>query len=156
MAEQDGGRPVAYGGGVQGGVAGVPGGGFGAVAPADAHGGGLHRVQAQLAQPQHDLLGAQVGAGLQAVVDSDAARADAESGGASKASAEASAMESAPPEQATSTSGDAGRSRGPGASAVPGVSGVEVCSVRMSWRTRRTARRIAATAGWGPIVRFPS
>lgn len=97
--------------------------------------------------------------------------------GASKARAEASAIESAPPEHATSTSGVDGCSCGAGAGRsgagerlVPGagtrseaggratsaagvrlVSGAGVCSVRMSWSTRRTARRIAATAGWGPM-----
>ncbi len=64
--------------------------------------------------------------------------------GASKARAEASAMESAPPEQATRTSG-----RGPPARRWP--AGLPVWSVRTSWSTRRTARRIAATAGWGPM-----
>ena len=50
-----------------------------------------------------------------------------------------------------------GRSRGAGAE--PGVPACEAarwrrcrgCSVRTSWSTRRTARRIAATAGWGPM-----
>lgn len=81
MAEQDGGGAVAGGGGVQRGVAGVAGGGFRAARAADRHGGGLHGVEAQLAQAQDDLFGAQVGAALQAVVDGDTAGADAEPGG---------------------------------------------------------------------------
>ncbi|CAM5391629.1 hypothetical protein SGLAM104S_00550 [Streptomyces glaucescens] len=80
MAEQDGGGAVAFGGGVQRGVPGVPGSGFGAALAAYRDGGGLDRVEAEFAQAQADLRGAQVGAGLEAVVDGDAARADAELG----------------------------------------------------------------------------
>ncbi len=81
MAEQDGGGPVPGGGGVQRGVARVAGGGFGPAFAADGHGGGLDGVQAEFAQAQDDLFGAQVGAALQAVVDGDAAGPDAEAGG---------------------------------------------------------------------------
>ena len=75
----------------------------------------LDRVEAERAQPAGDLRRAVGGAGLQTVVDGDAAGAEAELG-ASKARAEASAMESAPPEQATSTrspGGEVGQARGP-------------------------------------------
>lgn len=80
MAEQDGGGAVAGGGFVQRGVAGVAGGGLRSSLAADGHGGGLHGVEAQFAQAQDDFFGAQVGAVLQAVVDGDAAGADAEPG----------------------------------------------------------------------------
>ncbi|BFO14093.1 hypothetical protein SHKM778_04810 [Streptomyces sp. KM77-8] len=142
MAEEDGGRAVPFGGGVQSGVACVAGGGLGAAVAADGDGDGLGGVEAEFAQPGDDVGGAQVRAGLEAVVDGDASRADAEVG-ASKARAEASAMESAPPEQATSTRGEE--------PLVRGRAGVRPWSSRMSVRTRRTARRIAATAGWGPM-----
>ena len=81
VAEQHGGGAEAVGGGVQGAVAGVAGGGLGAAVPADAHGDGLDRVEAECGQAEDDLGGAQVGAGLQTVVDGDAAGADAEFGG---------------------------------------------------------------------------
>ncbi|GAA3090931.1 hypothetical protein GCM10020254_39870 [Streptomyces goshikiensis] len=107
MAEQYGGGSEPVGGLVEGAVAGVARGGLGAALTADAHGDGLHRVEAECGHAGDDLGGAQVRAGLEAVVDGDAAGPDAELGGASKARAEASAMESAPPEQATRTSGAA-------------------------------------------------
>lgn len=81
MAEEDGEGAVAFGGRVEGGVAGVTGGRLGSAFAADGHGGGLDRVEAEFTQPQDDLVGAQVGAGLQAVVDGDAAGAEAELGG---------------------------------------------------------------------------
>lgn len=80
MAEQDRGGAVAQGRGVEGGVPGVASGGFGSPFAADGHGDGVDRVEAELAQPQSDFLGSQVGAGLQAVVDGDTAGADAELG----------------------------------------------------------------------------
>ncbi|MDH6451917.1 hypothetical protein M2155_004325 [Streptomyces sp. SAI-119] len=81
VAEQDGERAMAFGRGVEGGVAGVARGGFGSAFAADGHGGGLDGVQAEFAQPEDDFLGAQVGAGLEAVVDGDPAGAQAEFGG---------------------------------------------------------------------------
>ncbi len=81
MAEQDGGGAVPGGAGVEGGVTGVPGCCLGAALAAHGHTGGLDGVQAQLAQAQDDLVGAQVGAGLEAVVDGDAAGPDAQLGG---------------------------------------------------------------------------
>ncbi len=80
MAEQDRGGAVAFGDGVEGGVAGVPGGGFRSAVAAHGHGDGLDRGEAEFAQAQDDLVGAEVGAGLEAVVDGDAAGADAELG----------------------------------------------------------------------------
>ncbi len=81
MAEEDGDGAVAYGRVVEGGVAGVARCGLGSAGAADGHGEGLGRVEAELAQAQDDFFGAQVGAGLEAVVDGDAAGADAEFGG---------------------------------------------------------------------------
>ncbi len=88
---------MALGGGVEGGVAGVPGGGLGAARPAaaapvrgavrhpclaaDGDGDRLDGVQAEFAQPGGDLGGAQVGARLEAVVDGDAAGAQTGAGG---------------------------------------------------------------------------
>lgn len=94
-------------------------------------------------------------------------------------------MESAPPEQATRTSGCSPVDAGCAEEFVEEVAADEVtedeaaadaedkpvvedelfvalvapteratrseCSVSTSWSTRRTARRIAATAGWGPM-----
>lgn len=81
VAEQDRGGAVAFDGGVQGGVAGVAGGGLGPAVAAHGDGDGLGRGEPQLGEAQHDLVGAQVGAGLQTVVDGDAAGTDAEFGG---------------------------------------------------------------------------
>lgn len=72
---------MAFGRRVEGGVAGVTGGGLGAAFAADGDGDGLDGVEAEPAQAQGDFLGAQVGAGLEAVVDGDTAGADAELGG---------------------------------------------------------------------------
>ncbi|MBW8701789.1 hypothetical protein MBT84_19470 [Streptomyces sp. MBT84] len=80
VSEKDRGGAVALGRGVEGGVARVPGGCFGAAVAAHAHGDGLDRGQSELAHAQGDFLRAQVGAGLQTVVDRDAAGADAEFG----------------------------------------------------------------------------
>src|SRR3954468_16221237 len=81
VAEQDGGGAVTFGRGGEGGVAGgAARGGLGTAFAADGHGGGLDGIQAEFAQPEDDFLGAQVGAGLEAVVDGDAAGADAELG----------------------------------------------------------------------------
>lgn len=81
VAEQDRGGAEALGGGVQGGVPGVAGGGLGPAVAADGDDDGLGRGQPQLGEAQHDFVGAQVGAGLQTVVDGDATGADAEFGG---------------------------------------------------------------------------
>ncbi len=81
MAEQDGGGAVAFGRGVECGVAGVAGGGFGPAGAADGDGDGVDRIEAEFAQAQDDFGGAHVGAGLEAVVDGDAAGSDAELGG---------------------------------------------------------------------------
>ena len=81
VAEQHGGGAEPVGGLVQGPVAGVAGGGLGSAFAADAHGDGLDRVEAERGQAGDDLGGAQVGAGLEAVVDGDAAGPDAELGG---------------------------------------------------------------------------
>src|SRR5690606_36077520 len=79
--EQDGGGAVPFRGGVEGGVARVAGGRLGPAVAADPHGGGLGRVEAEFAHPEHDLGGPPVGARLESVVDGDPARADAEAGG---------------------------------------------------------------------------
>lgn len=81
MAEQDGGGAVALGGGVEGGVAGVPGGGLGTSVAADGDGDRLDGVEAEFAQPGGDLDGARAGARLEAVVDGDAAGAQTGAGG---------------------------------------------------------------------------
>ncbi len=81
VAEQDGDGAVPGGRVVEGGVAGVAGGGLGSARTADGHGDGLDRFEAEFAHAQDDFLGAQVGAGLQTVVDGDATGADAEFGG---------------------------------------------------------------------------
>ncbi len=73
MAEEDGGGAVPLGGGVQRGVAGVPGGGLGTALAAHLDGHRVDRVQSEGAHPQDDLGGADVGAALEAVVDGDAA-----------------------------------------------------------------------------------
>lgn len=72
---------MALGGGVQGGVPGVTGGGLGAAVAAHGHGEGLDGRHAQLDEASDHVVGAQIGAGLQTVVHGDATGADAEFGG---------------------------------------------------------------------------
>jgi hypothetical protein len=81
VAEEDRGGAMTFGGGVQGGVPGVARGGLGASVTADGDGDRLGRGEPQLGEAQHDFVGAQLGAGLQTVVDGDATGADAEFGG---------------------------------------------------------------------------
>lgn len=68
-------------GGVQGGVPGVAGGGLGAAFAAHGHGEGLDGGHTELDEAGDDVVGAQIGAGLQTVVHGDATGADAEFGG---------------------------------------------------------------------------
>lgn len=68
-------------GGVERGVSGVPGGGFGPAVAADVHGRGLDGIEAQGGEPRDDFGGAEIGAGLQTVVHRHATGADAELGG---------------------------------------------------------------------------
>lgn len=72
---------MALGGGVQGGVPGVAGGGLGAAVAAHGDGEGLDGGHAELDEAGDDVVGAQIGAGLQTVVHGDATGADAEFGG---------------------------------------------------------------------------
>ncbi|CAM5710979.1 hypothetical protein SCALM49S_10072 [Streptomyces californicus] len=72
---------MAFGGGVQGGVPGVAGGGFGAALASDVHGDGLDGVEVHGGEPGDDLGGAEGGALLEVVVDGDAAGPDAELAG---------------------------------------------------------------------------
>lgn len=81
MAEQDGGGAVAFGGGVQRGVAGVAGGGLGAALASDVHGDGLDGVEVHGGEPGDDLGGAETGSRLEVVVDGDAAGPDGEFAG---------------------------------------------------------------------------
>ena len=117
VAEQHGGGAVALGGGVQRGVAGVAGGGLGAAlrgptVTATASTGS----RPQGAQPHGDLGGAARSEPAWRPWSMVTPPARTPSLGASKARAEASAMESAPPLQAASTSGRGGRrAGGPGA-----------------------------------------
>lgn len=68
-------------GGVERGVSGVPRRGFGSAVAADVHGRGLDGVETQGGEPRDDFGGAEIGAGLQTVVDGHATGADAELGG---------------------------------------------------------------------------
>jgi hypothetical protein len=81
VAEEDRGGAEAFGGLVEGGVAGGAGGGLGTAAAADGHGEGLGRFEGELGEPGDDLAGPVAGAGLQAVVDGDAPGPQTEAGG---------------------------------------------------------------------------
>ncbi len=81
MAEQHGGGAVAFGGGVQGRVAGVTGRGLGPALVADTHRDGLDRVEVHGGEAADDFGGAGVGAALEAVVDGDATGPDGEFAG---------------------------------------------------------------------------
>lgn len=81
VAEQDRGGAVALGGGVQSGVPRVPGGGLGPSLPAYGDTDGLDGVKAEFGESYDDFGCAQIGAGLQTVVNGDATGADAELAG---------------------------------------------------------------------------
>ncbi len=146
VAEQDGGGAVAVGGVVQGGVAGVAGGGLGAAVAADGHGDGLDRVEAERGQAQRRLRAArrsEPGCRPWSTVMPPARRPSL---GASKARAEASAMESAPPEQATSTSGGDGGGRGRSSCGGAAVAGAVRRGAVWRWRDAVLAERAAGGA----------
>ncbi len=71
---------MALGDGVQGGVPRVAGGGLGAALTADGDGDRLDRGEAEFGQTQDDLVGAEVGAGLETMVDGDPTGAQTEFG----------------------------------------------------------------------------
>ena len=81
VAEQDRGGAVALGRGVEGGVAGVAGRGLWPGAAPDPYGDGFDGIEPQGGEPRGDLGGAEIGAVLETVVDSDAAGSDGELGG---------------------------------------------------------------------------
>ncbi len=176
VAEQHGGRAVPLRDRVQRGVPALARGGFGAGAgPSHLDGDRLDRRQAESGEPVGHVLGPLGGAGLQAVVDRDAAGAQAEAGGlererggeghrvgAAGAGDEDERWRRLGGEIGGEVGGEIG---GEGAGGLGGVAAscaprapravaswaLRSCALSTSWSVRRTARRIAATAGWGPM-----